>query len=77
MKKTFLLAIARSALFLSACTNNNNDSDTHTHEDGSTHGDHAHDTIKPPQQEFIVGDTLQKDSATKEHTHSDGEKHSH
>ena len=77
MKKTVLIAGLISCLLFTACANNN-DSGTHTHEDGSTHGDHAHDTTMPAQQEFTVGDTTRPDSmTTKEHSHNNGEKHSH
>ena len=74
MKKVLLISSICTALFfVSSCGNNNSQTDTHIHEDGSTHSDH--DTAKPEQQEFNVNDTLKKDTSV--HTHKDGEKHSH
>jgi hypothetical protein len=75
VKKTFISgSLILSVLFLAAC-NNSTEPKTHTHEDGSTHADH--DTAKPKQQEFIIGDSTGKDSSSKEHTHKDGSRHSH
>ena len=54
---------------------NNTKNKSHTHEDGSAHADH--DTTKPAQEEFTVGDTTSKDTTGKEHTHMDGEKYSY
>lgn len=75
MKKSFILgSLILLAIPFTAC-NNSTDSNTHIHEDGSTHADH--DTVKPKQEEFIVGDSTRKDSTKKEHAHKDGSKHSH
>ena len=74
MKKTIINAFIGIASLLMISCGNNTESNTHTHEDGSTHTDH--DTTRPAQEEFIIGDTLNKDTS-KEHTHKDGEKHSH
>lgn len=63
-----------TALAMISCDNNTG-TKTHTHEDGSTHSDH--DTTKPAQEEFVVGDSTSKDTTAKEHTHKVGEKHSH
>jgi hypothetical protein len=78
MKKVFLLASALCTLvFFTAC-NDSAEAGTHTHEDGSTHSDHAADTAKPQQQEFTVGDSTTADTSVKEaHTHKDGETHTH
>jgi hypothetical protein len=74
MKKFILFGWFATSLFFISCNNSKNESDTHTHEDGSVHSDH--DTIKPEQQEFNVGDTtVIKDTGS--HTHDDGRKHSH
>lgn len=76
MKKFFSLAAIAAVILFAACNEATQESGTHTHEDGSTHTDH--DTTRPPQQEFVVGDTTVKAvDSTKEHTHADGEKHSH
>ena len=76
MKTFFFSAIILLASFsVIGCGNNTSAPDTHTHDDGSTHADH--DTTKPAQQEFVVGDTTARDTTAKEHTHEDGEKHSH
>jgi hypothetical protein len=76
MKKMLLIGSMSAALFvLNACGNNQPAENTHTHEDGSTHADH--DTTKPNQQEFKVGDTTHADTSGKPHTHADGEQHTH
>ena len=76
MKKMLLIgSMSAVLLFMNACANNQPAENTHTHEDGSTHTDH--DTTKPNQQEFSVGDSTGADTSGKEHTHADGEKHSH
>ena len=75
MKKVIITALIGLASMAVISCGNNTDSKTHTHEDGSTHADH--DTTKPVQEEFVVGDTTNKDTTGKEHTHKDGEKHSH
>lgn len=79
MKKVFLLASALCTLVLFSACNDGAEAGTHTHEDGSTHSDHAVDTARPQQQEFIVGDSTMGDTSVKEevHTHKDGETHSH
>ena len=74
MKNTFIIGSMLCTILFTAC-NNSTKPDTHEHEDGSTHTDH--DTTKPVQQEFIVGDSTHKDSSGKEHTHKDGENHPH
>jgi hypothetical protein len=75
MKKAIVIALIGIASFTVISCGNNTENKTHTHEDGSTHADH--DTTKPAQQEFTVGDTTSKDTTANEHTHKDGEKHSH
>ena len=72
MKTLILNAVLSIAIITMFSCSNKTESEAHTHEDGSTHADH--DTTKPDQQEFIVGDSTQKDSS---HTHTNGEKHSH
>ena len=68
-------SIAAAILLFNSCANNQQESRTHTHEDGSTHADH--DTLKPNQQEFNVEDTTGTDTSGKVHTHKDGETHAH
>jgi hypothetical protein len=75
MKKAIICALIGIASVTIFSCDSNKKSKTHTHEDGSAHADH--DTTKPEQQEFTVGDTMSKDTTGKEHTHKDGEKHSH
>jgi hypothetical protein len=75
MKKAIVTAFIGMASLIMISCGNSTESKTHTHDDGSTHPDH--DTTKPAQQEFTVGDTTGKDTTVKEHTHKDGEKHSH
>jgi hypothetical protein len=82
MKKMFFMgSICACLLTFSACTNSQSEpaTNTHTHEDGSTHSDHAPDTVKPEQQEFTIGDTTQTDSSAtqKVHSHEDGKPHFH
>lgn len=73
MKKVLLISSICAALFLIvSCGNNDSKTDTHQHDDGSSHADH--DTVKPVQQEFNVADTAKKDTT---HTHAEGEEHSH
>ena len=76
-KAVFTAFIGIASITIISCGNNseNTETTTHTHEDGSVHVDH--DTTKPAQQEFTVGDSTTTDTTTKEHTHKDGEKHSH
>lgn len=62
-----------------ACNDAPKSSNTHTHDDGSVHEDHATDTAKPNQQQFNTGDTttLSADPSAKPHVHKDGKKHTH
>jgi hypothetical protein len=78
MKKVLLfVGVLCTLLFFAAC-NNEPKADTHQHEDGSVHGDHAPDTATLQQQEFTVGDSTQTDTTTKKvHTHADGKPHAH
>jgi hypothetical protein len=76
MKKVFLLGSISICLLVAACNNDKKEPGTHVHDDGSTHAEH--DTTKPQQQEFSVTDSSSiKDTSNKQHTHKDGEKHSH
>jgi protein involved in sex pheromone biosynthesis len=77
MKKT-LSILALSVFLFAACNNSSEKSHeegTHTHDDGSTHADHAKaDTTK--QEEFsVAGDTTK--AAEKTHKHEDGKEHKH
>jgi ABC-type nickel/cobalt efflux system permease component RcnA len=73
MKKSLFIVLLGIATVTIFSCGNNTEPKTHTHDDGSTHAEH--DTTKPKQEEFIIGDTTHKD--TTEHTHKDGKKHSH
>jgi hypothetical protein len=78
MKKAIFIVLLCSATFSLYNCGTNNDANSHTHKDGSTHADH--DTTKPVQEEFITADTLKIDSSKKDtsvHTHENGEKHTH
>lgn len=75
MKKIFFSGCLSVLLFSIVACNDNAKTDTHTHDDGTTH--EAHDTIKPAQEQFNVADTAHTDTTGKEHSHKDGDKHSH
>ncbi len=75
MKKTFLIIAVFAASFSIAACSNQEKKDSHTHDDGSTHDDHASDTASVKQQEFKV-DSTQADTAD-EHSHDEGKEHSH
>jgi hypothetical protein len=84
MKKVFLFVSTLCTLVFFVACSDQSKTNTHQHEDGSTHSDHAPDTSKLQQQEFTVGDSAQTDTTTKEvhthkeeHTHQDGKKHTH
>jgi hypothetical protein len=78
--KTFISVII---LFFSigflACSDAPENTNTHTHDDGSVHEDHAADTARPDQQQFNAGDSsgVSADSSAKPHVHEDGTEHSH
>lgn len=65
MKKVTTAFIASLLLFASC--GQKTEEGTHTHEDGSTHSDHAPDTT---QEEFNVTDTTQHQHDSTEHGHS-------
>ena len=78
MKKVFLLGSTLYTLLFFAACNDEKNANSHQHEDGAAHSDHAPDTAKLQQQEFTVGDSTKADTVNKEvHTHTDGEKHAH
>jgi hypothetical protein len=59
MKKKFFSGCLSVLLFSIVSCNDNAKTDTHTHDDGTTHA--AHDTGKPTQEQFNVTDTTHKD----------------
>ncbi|MBK9636937.1 MAG: hypothetical protein IPO63_03650 [Bacteroidetes bacterium] len=80
MKRQFVF-ILFVAVFLVACSNNQNNEnshqdETHVHEDGSTHQNHDdNDTAK--QEEFdVTQDTTLNQADSLHHTH-DGSEHTH
>ena len=75
MKKTFLIIALFTASFSITACNNQEKKDSHMHDDGSTHENHASDTTSVQQEEFKA-DSAQADTAG-EHSHDNGEKHSH
>jgi hypothetical protein len=66
MKKVAIALVA--SLFLFASCGKKSDEGTHTHEDGSTHADHAADST---QEEFNATDTTEHahDSTNHDHPH--------
>lgn len=62
------IAIVASLFILSSCGKKSEEG-THTHDDGSTHADHAADTTK--QEEFNPTDTTEHihDTTTHKHPH--------
>jgi hypothetical protein len=75
MKKMFFsICLAIGIVSMIGCSNGA-ETDTHKHDDGSTHADH--DTAKTIQQEFTVGDSTHTDSTGKAHSHEDGSEHKH
>lgn len=75
MKKAIICAVLGIATFTIISCGNSEETKTHSHDDGSTHADH--DTTRPVQQDFVVGDSTVKDTTVSQHTHKDGEKHTH
>lgn len=65
MKKVAIALVA--SLFLFASCWKKSEEGTHTHEDGSTHADHAADTAK--QEEFNSADTTEHAHDTTKHDH--------
>jgi hypothetical protein len=79
MKKVALFASTLCMLLIVISCTDQQAANTHQHEDGAVHSDHAPDTVKPQQQEFVLGDSTGANTTTKDsvHTHKDGKKHSH
>lgn len=67
MMKKRIIPILLAGAFAFGCTDNASESDQHTHDDGTTHGDHA----EPVEQEEF---TVPQDTV---HTHDGGEPHVH
>ena len=65
MKKTAIAFVA--SLFLFASCGQNSKEGTHTHDDGTTHADHATDTT---QEQFNAADTTHHDHDSTGHDHS-------
>ncbi|MGC1240373.1 MAG: hypothetical protein WA874_02235 [Chryseosolibacter sp.] len=65
MKNTAIAFVA--SLFLFASCGQKAEDGAHTHEDGSTHADHAADTT---QEEFNAADTTHHAHDSTEHGHS-------
>lgn len=84
MKKALIIFIGVFSFIVASCGNNtkNNNGDTHTHEDGSTHGNHAvADSTKATvsQEAFKVeADTAKtKTEVGHKHVHTNGTEHKH
>ena len=69
MKKIFFSGCISVLLFSIVACNDTAKTDTHKHDDGTTHA--AHDTVKPAQEQFNVADTLNKDTTHKDTTGKD------
>ena len=79
MKKLFLVTVLLAGI-VSACSNNSpNEGNTHKHDDGSIHADHADTISAPTQQEEFSADSASADTASQAtpHTHDGSEEHSH
>ncbi|MBK0401841.1 hypothetical protein I5M27_02525 [Adhaeribacter sp. BT258] len=81
MKKFIIPAMFCLALTV-GCAEKKTETEAHTHEDGTTHEAHteANPETAPNQEEFDATgtDTTNAAPATEgEHTHADGEPHSH
>ena len=73
-KILLIIALFTASFSITACSNQEK-KDSHSHDDGSTHDDHASDTSSVKQEEFKV-DSAKADTAGA-HSHDNGEKHSH
>lgn len=78
MKKLFFITVFLGGI-LSACSTNSKENNTHQHEDGSTHEDHAETTNEPTKQEEFSIDSASTDTAGKStpHVHDESKPHSH
>jgi hypothetical protein len=76
--KKILIATALVCSILTGCSNNAENENTHKHDDGSTHEDHAEGTPSSKQEEFNV-DSGKIDTAAQAapHAHDESKPHSH
>jgi hypothetical protein len=79
MKNFISVVIFSFSIGFFACSDAPKNNNTHKHDDGSVHEDHAADTAKPNQQQFNPADSsgASADSSAKPHVHEDGKEHSH
>ena len=79
MKNLLGIVIFLFSIGFIACSDAPKNSNTHTHDNGSVHEDHAADTSKPNQQQFNAGESTAEsgDSSAKPHVHEDGKEHTH
>lgn len=86
--KKFFFSVLALAIFLGSCGNNSNDqTDSHTHDDGSVHNNHVNDSEVAPEQEVfevqkdsvqLENDSLKSvDESEHSHSHDDGKEHKH
>ena len=80
MKNTIITLFIIAVMF-SACTNNQpnetQQSQTHQHDDGSVHADHAKDSVVQQQEFNATADTsINTSEPAPEHSH-DGHEHPH
>lgn len=80
MKKIMIMSAALFAL--AACGGNNdkdNNHDTHVHEDGTVHENHATEAATPAAQESfkVKADTTAATKAEHHHDHGDSHDHTH
>lgn len=66
-----VIIISISFFFLTACVGNTSKQNTHIHEDGSVHDNHATEQVTPVQESFKVeADTTLLNAETEENVHS-------
>jgi len=87
MKKILFIIAALAILFSSCGTRTNENTDSHTHDDGTVHADHQNGSDTIPEQEIfevqndsdqLGKDTLKSaDESDHEHSHENGHEHQH
>ena len=77
--KTKLFFIGITAFIMAGCNqscNNNNKTQTHTHEDGSIHADHPEENV-PAQESFVIDNDslLHVPDSVSNHEHEQSHEH--
>ena len=73
MKKILFILAVTTILFSSCGSRANENTDSHTHEDGTVHSDHQNSSDTIPEQEVFE---VQEES-DHEHSHEEGHEHQH